>query len=180
MYNIPCKKCSGKGVIPYFIHVNGGECFDCYGSGVQEVSKEEYNDYLENEKFRKQVEEKGRYEVYDSENDTVEYFKTGKDATKKYGDHYCGSYGGYSCRVFYRYEHKKIRAYTRKNDFINACRKQKIIDQQEEQKEWIATLKDWLKEGIENKKPAEKIQKLKDLIKEAEQELQVIGGKRVK
>ncbi|MCY9290949.1 hypothetical protein MOF05_21610 [Bacillus haynesii] len=180
MYNIPCKKCSGKGVIPYFRHVNGGECFDCCGSGVQEVTKEECNDYLENEKFRKQIEEKGNYVIYNTENDTVEYFKTEKDAASEYGNFYCGSYGGYSCRVFYKHEHIKMVVNTGENDFINACRQQMIIDKQNKQKERIKILNGWLKKAIENKKHADEIQELKIMIKEAEKELQVIGGNKVK
>lgn len=53
MFEIPCIKCGGKGVIPYYRHINGGECFDCNGSGMQDVSKEEHDAYLENEKFKK-------------------------------------------------------------------------------------------------------------------------------
>lgn len=30
---VPCDKCGGLGVIPSYIHVDGGVCFDCGGSG---------------------------------------------------------------------------------------------------------------------------------------------------
>ncbi|ATH91621.1 hypothetical protein [Bacillus glycinifermentans] len=180
MYNIPCKKCGGKGVIPYYRHINGGECFDCNGSGMQDVTKEEHDTYLENEKFRKQIGEKGNYVIYNTENDTVEYFKTEKDAVSKYGNFYCGSYGGYSCRVFYKHKQIKMNVYRGENDFINACRQQMIIDKQNKQKERIKILNEWLKKAIENKKHADEIQELKIMIKEAEHKLQVIGGKKVK
>lgn len=37
-----CGKCGGSGIIPYYIPVNGGECFDCHGSGIYEFESKEY------------------------------------------------------------------------------------------------------------------------------------------
>ncbi|CAI6330935.1 hypothetical protein [Bacillus subtilis] len=175
MFEIPCKKCGGRGVIPYYRHINEGECFDCNGSGMQDVSKEEHDTYLENEKLRKQNEEKGNYVIYNTENDTVEYFKTEKDAVSEYGNFYCGSYGDYSCWVFYKHEHIKMNVYRGRNDFINACRHQTIIDKQNKQKERIKILNGWLKKAIENKKHADEIQELKIMIEKAKQELKTIS-----
>lgn len=182
MYNIPCKKCSGKGVISYYRHVSGGECFTCNGSGIQEVTKEEYSTHLENEKFRKQVEKKGAFVVYNKTADEFEYFNAEKDVIKKYGSFYSfgRKYAGYSAYFFDNHPDLVLKDYYGNDSFMHDFRRQKIIDKQKKQKEWIEILNGWLKTATENKKHAEKIQKIKDLIKEAEKEFQVIGGKKVK
>lgn len=33
---VPCDKCGGLGVLPQYIHVDGGVCYDCGGSGKEE------------------------------------------------------------------------------------------------------------------------------------------------
>ncbi|MGG1021125.1 hypothetical protein ABE151_17360 [Bacillus paralicheniformis] len=52
MYSVPCVKCEGKGIIPYYVSINGGECFDCGGSGQREVTQEEFKVYTENKAYR--------------------------------------------------------------------------------------------------------------------------------
>lgn len=37
-----CLKCGGTGIVKCYIHVNGGECFDCNGSGITEWEEKEY------------------------------------------------------------------------------------------------------------------------------------------
>lgn len=37
-----CGKCGGTGIIGCYIPVNGGECFDCNGSGITEWTEKEY------------------------------------------------------------------------------------------------------------------------------------------
>lgn len=37
-----CLKCGGTGIVRCYIHVNGGECFDCNGSGISEWDEKEY------------------------------------------------------------------------------------------------------------------------------------------
>lgn len=39
-----CSKCSGTGIINCYIPVNGGECFDCGGSGIIEYTEKEYTE----------------------------------------------------------------------------------------------------------------------------------------
>ncbi|MCY8539409.1 hypothetical protein [Bacillus haynesii] len=182
MYNIPCKKCSGKGAIPYFRLVNGGECFDCNGSGVQEVSKEEYSTHLENEKFRKQVEKKGAFVVYNKTADEFEYFYTENDVIKKYGSFYSFGrrYAGYSAYFFDDHPDLVLKDYYGNDSFMHDFRRQKIIDEQKKQKEWIEILNGWLTMAIENKKHADEIQELKIMIKEAEHKLQMISYKQLK
>lgn len=36
-----CFKCGGTGIISCYIPVNGGECFDCHGSGISEWTEKE-------------------------------------------------------------------------------------------------------------------------------------------
>lgn len=38
MKQIICRKCAGKGTIHNFKHVEGGICFTCQGSGIEEVA----------------------------------------------------------------------------------------------------------------------------------------------
>lgn len=38
----PCSKCGGRGIISCFIPINGGECYDCGGSGIEEWNEKEY------------------------------------------------------------------------------------------------------------------------------------------
>ena len=37
-----CCKCQGTGIISYYIPINGGECFECGGSGIVEWEEKEY------------------------------------------------------------------------------------------------------------------------------------------
>lgn len=37
-----CGKCGGTGIINMYIPINGGECFDCGGSGISEWDEKEY------------------------------------------------------------------------------------------------------------------------------------------
>lgn len=37
-----CCKCGGTGIVRCYVHVNGGECFDCGGSGINEWEEKEY------------------------------------------------------------------------------------------------------------------------------------------
>lgn len=37
-----CMKCGGSGIIRMYIPINGGECFDCNGSGISEWDSKEY------------------------------------------------------------------------------------------------------------------------------------------
>lgn len=39
-----CFKCGGTGIISYYIPINGGECFDCHGSGMTEWTEKEYTE----------------------------------------------------------------------------------------------------------------------------------------
>lgn len=52
-----CGKCGGRGIIPYYIPINGGECFDCEGSGIAEWEEKEYTPEYE-EKLRIQREKR--------------------------------------------------------------------------------------------------------------------------
>ncbi|AQS44122.1 hypothetical protein C7M22_03670 [Bacillus velezensis] len=177
MFEIPCKKCGGKGVIPYYRHINGGECFDCSGSGIEEVSKEEYDAYLENEKFKKRVKEKGTFVVFNKTTDEFEYFNSLKEVTGKYGSLYSfvRKYAGYSAYFCNSNEDLVIKKYYGDDSFIQDFRKQVIIDKKDKLKKWIEMLNEWLKKAIENKKFANEIPELKSMIKEAEQELKVIS-----
>jgi hypothetical protein len=44
MYQIPCQNCKGHGTIAHFKHVENGICFECSGSGIQQVNEKEYNE----------------------------------------------------------------------------------------------------------------------------------------
>lgn len=59
-----CGKCGGKGMIDYYIPVNGGVCFDCGGSGIIGWDDKEYTPEYEAklEERRKKKEEKKRAE----------------------------------------------------------------------------------------------------------------------
>lgn len=178
MFEIPCKKCGGKGVIPYYRHIDGGECFDCSGSGIEEVSKKEHDAYLENEKFKKRVKEKGTFVVFNKTTDEFEYFKSEKEVTGKYGNFYSfgRKYAGYSAYFFDKHKDLVLKQnYYGDNSFIQEFRKQGIIDKQDKQKEWIGILRGWLKTAIDNKKDANKIHELKIMIEEAEQGLKAIS-----
>ncbi|WP_108490783.1 hypothetical protein [Bacillus velezensis] len=184
MFEIPCIKCGGKGVIPYYRHINGGECFDCSGSGIEEVSKEEYDAYLENEKFKKRVKEKGTFVVFNKTTDEFEYFNSMKEATEQYGSLYCfgREYAGYTAYFFNSHENLVLKKYYGDNSFIQDFRKQVIIDKKDKLKKGIEMLNGWLKTAIENKKFADDIPELKIMIAEtelkiaeAEQELKAIG-----
>lgn len=37
-----CLKCGGTGIVSCYIHINGGECFDCDGSGIAVWDEKEY------------------------------------------------------------------------------------------------------------------------------------------
>ena len=37
-----CPRCNGTGIIPYYIRINGGDCFNCWGSGIVEYDTKEY------------------------------------------------------------------------------------------------------------------------------------------
>lgn len=52
-----CAKCGGTGMIDYYRPVNGGECFDCWGSGIIEYDTKEYTPEYE-EKLRVQAEKR--------------------------------------------------------------------------------------------------------------------------
>lgn len=36
-----CAKCCGTGIIPQYVNLNGGECFECQGSGITEYDTKE-------------------------------------------------------------------------------------------------------------------------------------------
>lgn len=38
----PCGKCGGRGIIDCYIPINGGDCFDCGGTGVLTYEEKEY------------------------------------------------------------------------------------------------------------------------------------------
>lgn len=52
-----CFKCGGTGIIRCYIPINGGECFDCNGSGIAEWEEKEYTPEYE-EKLRIQREKR--------------------------------------------------------------------------------------------------------------------------
>lgn len=37
-----CGRCNGTGIISYYIPLNGGECYECWGSGIVEWNSKEY------------------------------------------------------------------------------------------------------------------------------------------
>lgn len=56
-----CGKCGGRGIISYYVQINGGECFDCGGSGIVQWEEKEYTPEYEQkleEKRRKRFERK--------------------------------------------------------------------------------------------------------------------------
>lgn len=55
-----CGKCGGRGIIDYYIPINGGDCFDCGGSGILHWEEKEYTPEYEAklEERRKKREEK--------------------------------------------------------------------------------------------------------------------------
>ena len=52
-----CAKCGGTGMIEVYRPINGGECFDCWGSGIVEYDTKEYTPEYE-EKLRVQREKR--------------------------------------------------------------------------------------------------------------------------
>lgn len=52
-----CLKCGGTGMIDIYRPINGGECFDCWGSGIAEWDEKEYTPEYE-EKLRIQREKR--------------------------------------------------------------------------------------------------------------------------
>lgn len=37
----PCGRCQGKGILPHFVHVVGGVCFRCWGTGEKLTKSEQ-------------------------------------------------------------------------------------------------------------------------------------------
>ncbi|MCC9021796.1 hypothetical protein [Bacillus nakamurai] len=93
MFEIPCVKCEGKGIIPYYVSINGGECFDCGGSGNTEVTQEEYKVVTENKANRESDKESDERQIIDEYrrwfiNHPTTYFRYRDfDGTRKYEKH---------------------------------------------------------------------------------------------
>lgn len=73
-----CGKCGGRGIIDYYIPINGGDCFDCGGSGVisytTKVYTPEYEKKLE-ERRRKKAEKKLAEEKAHAAEKNAEFFE---------------------------------------------------------------------------------------------------------
>ncbi|MCY8549332.1 hypothetical protein MOD25_05380 [Bacillus haynesii] len=93
MFKIPCVKCEGKGIIPYYVSINGGECFDCGGSGHKEVTQEEYKAFIDNKNYRESNKENEERQIIDEYkrwfvNYPTTYFRYKDfDGTSKYEKH---------------------------------------------------------------------------------------------
>lgn len=138
MYTVPCNNCKGKGVLLQYKHIEDGVCFTCYGSGVQEVTKEEYNEY------RKELEQKklGSYILFNK--GTIEYYKTVKEITSKYGVFYINSYGEYCVSQSNKNKNILFTESTKHNEeFIKAVTIEYNKRMEQDDKDW--------KELIQNK-----------------------------
>ncbi|TPG68682.1 hypothetical protein EEL31_09195 [Brevibacillus laterosporus] len=91
MYKVSCGKCTGRGKINSYIHVDGGICFTCGGSGSEMVDFEEYQNRVNKTKKEWVVFDNGVFITFKSEDDIFE----------KYGKFYCSEFGGISLRVSY-------------------------------------------------------------------------------
>ncbi|PDY14184.1 hypothetical protein COO16_04275 [Bacillus pseudomycoides] len=111
VYTVKCSNCAGHGVIEKYQHVENGICFKCSGSGVMEVSENEYKE------IQKQIElkKKGSYILFN--NGEIEYYKLEKEIIEKYGNFYCGDYG-YSARISYKNEDIAYWKSTKNNNGI--------------------------------------------------------------
>lgn len=115
MYYIPCHNCNGKKVIEKYKHIENGICFTCSGSGVKQVTQQEYNEYKAEVEARK----KATYILFN--NGSIEYYNNKKDIHNKYGNFYCNVYGGYSILQSYNDQNIIYIQHTaRSEDFINA------------------------------------------------------------
>lgn len=107
------RSCGGTGIITRFIHVEGGICFSCSGSG-----------------FLEGKEECGRKETYTVVSwDKIEVLSSKKELEQKYGRFYCGEVEGYSTLVSY----KSCLTFCFVNatkDFVNAAYKRYIRELQ--------------------------------------------------
>lgn len=110
MHTIPCQNCKGHGTIAHFKHVENGLCFTCHGSGQLEATEAEYQEYIQELERKKQ----GSYILFN--HGTIEYYKTTKQITEKYGTFYTGSYGKYSVHQSYKDEHIVYTNSTKNND----------------------------------------------------------------
>ncbi|KON87366.1 hypothetical protein AF332_11385 [Sporosarcina globispora] len=153
MYKIPCKNCKGHGVLNNFKHVQDGICFKCSGSGYQEASKEEYENYKQFEEMQKQ----GKYIVFN--NGKTELFQNEKKIFAQYGNFFTGEYGNYSVKINYKNENIIYTRHTINSDeFIRAVKNEynnklnkKIIKfkkqlEDELDQEWIELLNKKIKQ----------------------------------
>lgn len=116
MYQIPCQNCKGNGTIAHFKHVENGICFECSGSGVQQVNELEYNEYKQEIERKKQ----GKYILFNK--GSIEYYKTEKEILNKYGSFFCDSYAKWSVKSCYKDRNIVYTNYTKNsNEFINDC-----------------------------------------------------------
>jgi hypothetical protein len=162
MYTIPCQNCKGKGKIDHYKHVEDGICFTCYGSGVQEVTEEVYNDYQE---FQERIKQ-GSYILFN--NGAIEYYKTEKEIESKYGNFYSGSYGGWSVAQSYKNENIVYKRHTESSDeFIKAFKEEFKTINTSKLNDDIKRLKNMLK----LEKDTEWIKMLKEKITELKTQL---------
>lgn len=73
-----CMKCGGSGFISCYVPINGGECFDCWGSGIVEYETKEYTpEYEAKLEARRQArfEKKKAAEIAKSAERNQEFFE---------------------------------------------------------------------------------------------------------
>jgi hypothetical protein len=116
MYQIPCQNCKGNGILPHYKHVENGICFECSGSGIQQVNELEYNEYKQEIERKK----RGKYILFNK--GSIEYYKTEKEIIKKYGNFFSDSYGLWAVKSCYKDRNIVYTNYTKNSsEFINNC-----------------------------------------------------------